>query len=103
MEREVLEHAAEENGWERSWILCLRGQHYDGIVIKLEGPQEKYTKKSGILVQIQHLPYDRQRPRETLITLGDRRAFRMQTDFQTAVRLSGVRSTGSPVPVWKVM
>jgi hypothetical protein len=50
------------------------------------GLHVKHAVQRGICVPTKHLLWDRGKPQKTLIELAGKRTFRMQTDFQPAVR-----------------
>jgi hypothetical protein len=51
------------------------------FMFPLGGLHEKHAVQREIWVPTQHLPWDQEKPRKTLIELAGRKTFRMQTGF----------------------
>jgi hypothetical protein len=64
-------------------LMLIWGLFYGRILmLTLGGLHERHDVQRGICVPTQHLLWDREKTRKTLIELAGRMSFRMRTDFQ---------------------
>jgi hypothetical protein len=66
------------SGMESNFGRAILWRNFENLIFG--GLHEKHTVQRGILVPTQHSLWDQGKPRKTLIELGGRRTFRMQTD-----------------------